>query len=54
MKELEMQLKQIKGTDSLRSLNCDDLCIHPRLKFPTKLKSPDFEKYDEKVVLMLT
>lgn len=48
VEELERQLKQIKGTDSLGSVNFSDLCIHPGLKFPTKFKCPDFEKYNGK------
>lgn len=38
VKELERQIKQIKGTDSLGIVNSRDLCIHPGLKFPTKFK----------------
>lgn len=30
------------------SVNFNDLCIHPRLKFPINLKCLDFEKYDRK------
>lgn len=45
VEELERQLKQIKGTDSLGSVNPNDL--HPLgLKFPAKFKYPEFEKYD--------
>lgn len=48
VEELERQLKQIKGTDSLGNVNFSDLCIYPGLKFPNKFKCPDFEKYDGK------
>lgn len=34
IEELERQLKQIKGTDSLGSLNFNDLCMHPGLNSP--------------------
>lgn len=46
--ELKRQLKYIKGTNSLGSVNFNELCIHPGLKFPAKFKHPDFEKYDAK------
>lgn len=48
VEDLERQLKQIKGTDSLGSINFNDLYIHPGLKFPTTFKCLDFEKYDGK------
>lgn len=41
-------MKQIKGTDSLGSVISNDLCIHPNLKFLTKFRCLDFEKYDGK------
>lgn len=41
----------MKWTDSLRSFNLNDLCIHPGLKFPTKFKWSDFEKHDGKELL---
>lgn len=49
--ELEGQLKQIKRIDSLGSVNFNDLCIHPDLKFPVNFKCPDFKKYDGKSCL---
>lgn len=48
VEELERQLKQILVTDSLGSVNFNDLCIQPDLKFPTKFKCLDFEKYEGK------
>lgn len=48
VEELERQLKQIKGTDSLGNVNFSDLCIHSGLQFPAKFKSPYFEKYNGK------
>lgn len=48
VEELERQLKQIKGVDSLESVNLSDLYIQPGLKFITKFKCPDFKKYDGK------
>lgn len=48
MEELERQLKQIKGTDSLGSGNYSDLCIHLELNFHAKFNCLDFEKYDGK------
>lgn len=51
IEELERRLKQINGTDSLRSVNFSDLCIHSGLKFPTKFKHQDFKKYDSKSYL---
>lgn len=42
VEELERQLKQIQGTDSLGNVNFSDLCIHIGLKFPTKFKCLDF------------
>lgn len=47
VQQLERQLKQIKGTDSLGRVNFSDLCIHPGLKFPAKFRC-NFEKYDGK------
>lgn len=46
--KLERQLKQIKRTYSLGSVNFSNLWNHPGLKFSTKFKCPDFEKYDSK------
>lgn len=46
--ELEKQLTQMKGADSLGSVDFNDLCIHSSLKLPSKFKCPDFEKYDGK------
>lgn len=36
--ELDSQLKKIKGTHSLGSVNFSDLCIYPPLKFCTNFK----------------
>lgn len=44
IEKLERQLKQIKATDLLGSVNFNNLCIHPGLKFTTKFKCL---KYDE-------
>lgn len=44
--EFERQLKRIKGTDLLDSVNFSDLCSH--VEISTKFKCPDFEKYDGK------
>lgn len=46
--EPERQLKQIKDRDPLGRVNFNDLFILPRLKFPTKFKCPDTEKYNGK------
>lgn len=54
VEELERQLKQIKGEDSLRGVNFNDLCIHHGLKFLTKFRCLDFEKYDGKTSLFAT
>lgn len=51
VEEIERQLKQIKGTDSLGSVHFNNLCIHPRLKFLAKFKCSNFEKYDRKSYL---
>lgn len=50
----ERQLKQIKRTDSLGSVNFNDFCIHSGLKFPIKFKYPDFKVYTRKAVRMPT
>lgn len=49
--ELKRQLKQIKRRDSLVSVNLNNLCIRPALKFSSKFKCPGFEKYDGKSYL---
>lgn len=48
VEELEKQLKQMEGTDSLGNVNYSDLCIHLCLKFPTKFKCPNLGKHDGK------
>lgn len=39
----------MKGTDSLGSIDFHDLWVQPSLKFASKFRCPDFEKYDRKV-----
>lgn len=46
IEELERQLKQTKGIDSLGSVNFNNLCMNLGLKFPTKFKCPRFKKYN--------
>lgn len=47
--ELERHLKQIRGADSLRSINFNDLFIHPGLKFSLLNSNLQiFEKYNRK------
>lgn len=48
VEELEKQMKQMKGYNSLGSVNLNDLCIVSGLKFTQEFKYPDFKNYDDK------
>ncbi|KAK2374985.1 hypothetical protein QL285_075910 [Trifolium repens] len=42
--EMQRTIKALRGKD-LFGKNAHDLCLVPNVKFPTKFKVPDFEKY---------
>ena len=43
---LDKRLKEIEGTDGLRSVNLRELCLVSDVVIPPKFKMPKFKKYD--------
>jgi hypothetical protein len=46
LQRLEKAMKNIQGLDQYGGMDYEDLCFLPNIKFPHKLKMPDFAKYD--------
>lgn len=50
---LEKQIKQMKGADSLRSVNFKDLCIQSSLKFPPEFNAQTLKSTVKKKCLYI-
>lgn len=46
LQRLEKAMKNIQGLDQYGGMDYEDLYFLPNIKFPHKLKMPDFAKYD--------
>lgn len=51
---LGKQIRQVKGSEAMESVNFFNPCIYLNLKLSPNFKMPDFQKYDGTVVLCPT